>query len=44
MGMTLLHPNHSREHPPQLPWVFPTVAGTALAAVILMALLERLAG
>ena len=42
--MTLLHPNHDRAHPPQLPWMFPAIAGTAVVAVILMALLERMAG
>lgn len=42
--MTLLHPNHDPANRPQLPWTFPAVAGTAIVAVILMALLERLAG
>ena len=42
--MTTLHPNHDRQHPPQLPWTFPALAGTAVVAVILMALLERMAG
>ena len=42
--MTLLHPNHDRDHPPQMPWTFPVVAGTAIAAVLVMFLLERMAG
>jgi hypothetical protein len=42
--MTLMHPNHDRDHPPQLPWTFPVIAGTAVVAVIAMALLERMAG
>lgn len=42
--MTLLHPNHDREHPPQMPWTFPIVAGAAVVLVLLMALLERMAG
>jgi hypothetical protein len=39
-----MHPNHDSNHPPQLPWMFPTVAGAAIVAVILMVLLERMAG
>lgn len=39
-----MHPNHDAQHPPQLPWTFPAIAGTAVAAVIIMALLERMAG
>ncbi len=42
--MTTLHPNHDSAHPPQLPWMFPTIAGTAVIAVIVMALIERMAG
>jgi hypothetical protein len=42
--MTLVHPNHDAEHPPQLPWTFPAVAGTAIVLVLLMALLQRVAG
>jgi hypothetical protein len=42
--MSILHPNHDRDHPPQLPWVFPAVAGTAVVLVVLMALLQRVAG
>jgi hypothetical protein len=42
--MSLLHPNHDPDHPPQLLWMFPAVAGTAVVLVVLMALLQRLAG
>jgi hypothetical protein len=42
--MTMMHPNHDRDHPPQLPMVFPALAGTAIVAVVLMALLERMVG
>jgi|GEM_PF-4350741 len=42
--MTLIHPNHDRAHPPQMPWTFPIIAGTAAAAVLVMFLLERVAG
>ncbi len=40
--MTLPHPNHDSAHPPQLPYVFPAVAGTAIVLVLLMVLLEHL--
>jgi hypothetical protein len=42
--MKIFHPNHDDRHPPQMPWTFPLIAGTAIVAVLLMALLERMAG
>jgi hypothetical protein len=42
--MTILHPNHDDRHPPQMPWTFPLIAGTALIAVLAMVLLERIVG
>jgi hypothetical protein len=42
--MTLMHPNHDRDHPPQMPFTFPLIAGTAVVAVLVMYLLERMAG
>jgi hypothetical protein len=42
--MSIFRPDHDPDHPPQLPWVFPAVAGTAIVLVVLMALLQRVAG